>query len=237
MGEHRPRVKKSMSHYIAILVIVTLIGILFVPAVSAGKSLTYLTTKIISKPIPTANFNYKIPVTNTISSNFSINPKIKANTPLILPDNNNDRIGHDPAYQAFYNYLLQIDKYKANMSPWMEKIPSQILEMIDPNYPKTGLYSLSPNNPTISALIKEGVCKPAASLGKEGKITGDLFYVYIYLNPNTPLDIVDQYCYGEVTKSYGNDYIVAWVPLKNIQKIAEMNEVRCIDLVSPPEYQ
>jgi hypothetical protein len=185
----------------------------------------------------TENSKNNITIDNISSPGYSAIPIIITSVPNNSVDKSSDRIGHEPGYEKFYKYLEEIDKYKANMTHSQEKIPSQILEMIDPNYPKFDSTQLIPDTQVILGMIDGGFYRPAASLGKDGEKTGDLFYVYIDLIPNTPLDLVDSDSYKVESKEREYNYVAAWVPSKNIEKIANMSEVRSISLVSLPEYQ
>jgi len=82
-------VKISFNSYIAILIAIALIGILFVPAVSAGKIINYGPIQGTVKTIPVVNFT---PATSVITQKvtpFTYSPSKWSNTTLSKPTSNN----------------------------------------------------------------------------------------------------------------------------------------------------
>ena len=90
------QVNKSLNHYIAILAVIALIGILFVPAASAGKSLNYFPTQKAIKSIPVVNYTPTSAVVTPKTIPFTYSPPKGAATTLPISTSGNG--GANPSY-------------------------------------------------------------------------------------------------------------------------------------------
>lgn len=126
-------------------------------------------------------------------------------------------------YDNAYNRALwQISaEYKASLNSAQLKLGGQILELIDPDYPRT------PSSTTAEGLrnifIKYGILIPG---DKVPAGTGDILGVYIYIAGGTGHDIVDQFAYK--VEYYATDEtgrVVAWIPIKDLENLAANPDV------------
>ena len=115
-----------------------------------------------------------------------------------------------------------------NMTFWQKKLPTPILEIIDPNAPLSGMTRneirkqliLEENlMPTDEVFTKLGVRQP----------TGDLVKVTINVNSSVSTQIVDPYVIYLIGKR--SNLVDAWVDINTIEKIASLDEVKWIDLI------
>lgn len=126
-------------------------------------------------------------------------------------------------------------RYKENMTFWQKKLPNQILELIDPNAPLSGMtrdeiriqmIDFEKNMiPAEEVFTKFGISQP----------TGDLVKVTININSSVSTHIVNPYVVYLIGKR-GN-LVDAWVDLNNIEKIATLENVKWIDLIFPSVSQ
>ncbi len=63
--------------------------------------------------------------------------------------------------------------------------------------------------------------------------SGDKVYVYIYLKPSANSSVLEEYC--EIQERDEENHIaVSWVPLKSLETLASLSEVKSIQTVLPP---
>jgi hypothetical protein len=128
--------------------------------------------------------------------------------------------------------------YEKNLTKNQLKLSSQLLILIDPNHPYNLYGSLDQKKGTYDALIKTGIIIPAYHSGLTGPAPSDLILVSIYLNSGSLEYSIDAYLYEKVGYDTFYNSVVAWVPLNNIEKIADSDDVRLIDTpIAPINYQ
>jgi hypothetical protein len=147
-----------------------------------------------------------------------------------IPTLSVDQIGKSAAIAPF-------QRYKDNMTEWQRKLPTQLLQIIDPNFPKTG------NTPEeVKALMSkryqllyaDEAIRQFDIQNTSSQPVGDHIYVRIYRNSSASMQILDSY----ITKINDRDpkgAIVAWVDLNKIEKVASLQEVTGVDIVIPGE--
>jgi hypothetical protein len=280
---------KSINNYIAILAVITLIGILFVPAVSAGKTINYFPTQKAIKTLPVANYIPATPVVTPKSVPFTYSPSKGTTTlPISLSDSgganpsyipttglpsstvfhvtNYSKIGNAAANNRIKpssflsgskytpggnteenglnresNETIQneqidiINAYLNSLPPEELKLSTDLLILINPDFP---VFSTDSKQNIYNSLVSINVLIPASQLGYQGQIVGDVVAVHIWLDPGSNLDLIQPYIFKEFSRDtgkYGEDYwqINGLVPLKNLRKIASMNNVRNIFPIYP----
>jgi hypothetical protein len=279
------QVNKSLNHYIAILAVIALIGILFVPAVSAGKTINYFPSQKGIKTFPVANYTPATPVITPKITPFTYSPSKGATT--TLPISTSDNGGANPSYipttglsssTVFHlanyskignavasnrikpssylsgstyisggktgeneldqesNETMQNDQieiinaYLNSLPPEELKLSTDLLILINPDFP---VFTHDSKQNIYDSLVYMNVLIPADQLGYQGEIVGDVVAVHIWVDPGSNLDLIQPYIFREFSRDtgkYGEDYwqITGLVPLKNLKKIASMNNVRDI---------
>jgi hypothetical protein len=116
--------------------------------------------------------------------------------------------------------------YKKNMTFWQKKLPTQILEIIDPNAPHSGM---TPDE-IKTQMILDGILIPSDEVFAKLNVsqpTGDLVAVKIVVNSSASTKSVDPYVIKIIGKA-GNE-VDAWVELNSLEKIASLDEVKWVD--------
>ena len=277
------KANKSIHNFIAILAVIALIGILFVPAVSAGKTINYFPTQKAIKTLPVVNytpasavvtpktipFTYSppkgatttlpispsdsganpsyIPTTGLSSStvfhvtNYSkignavANNRIKPSSFLSgsksTPGGNAEENGQNQeSNETIQNEQIDlINAYLNSLPPEESKVSTNLLELIEPDFP---VFSSDDKINTYNTLVAANLLIPANQLGYQGEIVGDIVVVHILVDPGTNFDLIQPYIYREISRGsgeYGTDWqINGLVPLKNLKQIALIKNVRLI---------
>ena len=146
----------------------------------------------------------------------------------------NQEFTHEENAQEKIAALDPFLSYKENMTFWQKKLPIQILEIIDPDAPLSGMTRdeirtqliLEENLiPACEVPIKLGISQP----------TGDLVKVTINVNSSVSTQIVDSYVIYLISKR--SNLVDAWVDINTIEKIASIDEVKWVDLIRPSIHQ
>ena len=283
------KANKSIHNFIAILAVIALIGILFVPAVSAGKTFNYFPTQKAIKTLPVVNYTpvSAVVIPKTIPFTYSpskvatttlpISPSDSGANPSYIPTTglssstvfhvkNYSKIGNTvannrikpssflsgpkyiPGGNTGENALGQesnetiqneqtdiLNAYIKTLPPEELKISTDLLTLINPDFP---VFSPDSKQNIYNSLVSINVLIPANQLGYQGQIVGDVVAVHIWLDPGSNFDLIQPYIFKEFSRDtgkYGEDYwqINGLVPLKNLRKIASMNNVRNIFPIYP----
>ena len=129
---------------------------------------------------------------------------------------------------SYSNIYSKERNEKYTLAPEMYKLTTDLLVIIDPVYAS----SLGIDQKEIyQTFLNEHMIIEAVQLGSQGSLMGDVVAVRIYLNPDTDFNLIAPYFYQEIERTsgeYGADYwqISGYVPLKNLEKIALLKEVR-----------
>lgn len=125
--------------------------------------------------------------------------------------------------------------YNNNLTPAEKKIPYEILQFIDPDYPKeyisftknelaAGYYFIPEANASLKFNISE-----ITALGHGGEIK-----VRIDLEPTASLDVVNPYATRIDDRDERSHSVIAWVGLSKVREIASLHEVKEIRPIIPP---
>jgi hypothetical protein len=241
------QVNKLSNRYIAILAVIALMGILIVPAVSAGKTVNYFPTQIAIKTIPVVKYTPTSAVVTQKTIPFTYSPSKGANTTLPNPTSDNSRANlsyipttkiYPPKNPPIFSSKKVFNQFTSNKNatnnplisinpndPAIQKIhDSTLLLLIDPNYRKT----MDPINNQINALQDFGIWI-------KDPVLGDMVIIAIYLKPGSDMGKVDQLVYQVRNIRANENVIVATVPLENVYAIASLPEVESINIPYPTE--
>ncbi len=79
----------------------------------------------------------------------------------------------------------------------------------------------------------QNVSKSSDPSSEPSLFSGDKVYVYIYLKPSANSSVLEEYC--EIQERDEENHIaVSWVPLKSLETLASLSEVKSIQTVLPP---
>jgi len=124
--------------------------------------------------------------------------------------------------------------YNNNLSPAMQKIPPELHQIIDPNYPKEHIYFTKKDLGRSYYFIPAENASQMFDISKSQALAnGGEIKVQINLQPSASLDVVDPYITKIIDKNEKWHDIGAWVGLNNLEKIASLPEVKKIILLYP----
>jgi hypothetical protein len=118
------------------------------------------------------------------------------------------------------NLIRALDSYRNNLTPVQKRIPEEILQITDPNFPQTGM---TPD--TVRRIMINS-----------NQLRGDDVNLYIYLMPSASLHSLDSIASSITSRNEDFHVIVAWINLQNVSTLASMDDVEKIRLVVPPEH-
>lgn len=111
------------------------------------------------------------------------------------------------------------------------KLSSDLLQLVKPAARPQAL-SLDNHLQTMTSLKQFRSNSPAA--GAAAQLASAEVYVYVFMNNGAATSVVDEFAVGEVSRSENFGLAVAWIPLKDLEKLAENESVRLIRSVQPP---
>ncbi len=112
-----------------------------------------------------------------------------------------------------------------------KKLSADLLQLIDSKFLPEG------TNIDTHAREMENVAqfRPSVSIAApEDRINEGEVYVYIYLNPNASTWIIDSYVEKVTDRDEEKRIAVAWVKVKNLERLASLEDIRTIRTVMPP---
>jgi hypothetical protein len=119
--------------------------------------------------------------------------------------------------------------YLQNLTVWQQKLDPQILELVDPDYPYIGLRTNESLKNWMITFDKSLI--PVEQASTELGISqpeGDLIWVKISVDSEASMN--DLYPYMPNITSQGNEDVIAWIYVKDIEKIASLDTVKSIEM-------
>ena len=169
--------------------------------------------------------------TSFVSNNNSAAPNnsIQQQIPTI---SSNPTLISDDTGKAKLAAIEPILSYKANMTYWQKKISSDLLQIVDPDYP-LGVTTVSQQKQLLRKFMQ---LIPADNVSTELNVSanpnqkfGDVVIVNIIIDQSASTDAIAPY----TTKIIGFEKrtVLAWVDLNNIIDLAKRDDVTNIILV------
>ncbi len=133
--------------------------------------------------------------------------------------------------------IAPIQDYKQNMEGWQKKLPTDLLYILDPDFPKMGNTRdevkvwMNERGWLIFAdeAVKKFNLKPPA---------GDHVFVSVAIISSASPDVIDPFVAWREEYGYnstnGDHHISAWVDLNDIEKLASIEGVSIIDWIDLP---
>ena len=128
--------------------------------------------------------------------------------------------------------ILQIENVKLNLTDAQKKLSTDLLQLVNSSFLLQGQ-----NRETLELPMKRlGQFRPASSVSpaSDGRVAGDLVYVYVYLKPPAGTRTIDPYVREVTDRDEKNHLAVAWVEVKDLETLASLEAVRTIRTVMPP---
>ena len=141
---------------------------------------------------------------------------------------NETRMSHAPVGKR----ILPVEKDKSNLTEAQKKLSTDLLQLVNPG-------SLPPGQTTENLELQMqnlGQFRRAGSVSAEvdGKVAGDLVYVYIYLKPPAETRVIEPYVWEITDRDEENHLAVAWVEVNELEALASQEVVCTIRTVMPP---
>jgi len=133
--------------------------------------------------------------------------------------------------------IIQHYLYEQNLTFWQKKLDSEILELIDPDYPRFGLHPITNESIRAQMISIEKNLIPAEQVPEMmgiGQPKGDLIWVTIFTDSETSAAGISPYLVRET--SHGGRIINVWIYVDDIQAIASLPTVRAIERHSLPKF-
>jgi parallel beta-helix repeat protein len=128
--------------------------------------------------------------------------------------------------------ILQIENVKSNLTDAQKKLSTDLLQLLDVTFLPQGL-----DKETLKMQMESlGQFRPASSVSprSDGRVAGDLVYVYVYLKPDAGTSTIEPYVWEVTDLDEENHIAVAWVEVKDLETLASLEAVRTIRTVMPP---
>jgi hypothetical protein len=161
-----------------------------------------------------------------------------SNTPLRTPvPLSNQMVTSDYIDKQKLAAIALFQSYKFNMSEWQRKLPSDLVYILDPNFPEQGnsrdevKRMMSKNDQLVYA---DEAIKIFGLLLNANHPVGDQVHVYVDINSSMADQDIDSYL-TKVTRRQ-NLTITAWADLNNLKQLASLKAVRNIRLVFPADF-
>jgi hypothetical protein len=144
--------------------------------------------------------------------------------------NDRDDIEISSAHRA--KSILQIEDVKLNLTHAQKKLGTDLLQLLDSSFLPPG------QDPgTLEMQMKRlKQFRPASyvSLASDGRVAGDMVYVYVYLKPLAETRAIEPYVWEVTDRDEENHLVVAWVEVNDLETLASREVVRTIRTVIPP---
>ena len=130
-------------------------------------------------------------------------------------------------------------RYKKSKTVVQRKFSDDLLQLIDSNYPKTGMSREQEKK----IMRAKGELKSKNQLNfankdkqmlKISQPGDDQVNVYIFLKPSASTQFIDAYATNITYRDQEKHFVTAWVDLNNLEKLALNDEIISIQTVIPP---
>ncbi len=129
--------------------------------------------------------------------------------------------------------ILPIENVKSSLTDAQKKLSTDVLQLLDTRFLPQGQ-----NMETHKMKMKNsGQFRPAGSVSPKPDrrvVVNDLVYVYIYLKSPAGTQTIEPYVWEVTDRDDKNHIAVAWVEVKDLEKLASLEAVRTIRTVMPP---
>ena len=152
--------------------------------------------------------------------------------PGIASESSNTIVTADMSSASKAKSILQIENVKLNLTDAQKKLGTDLLQLVNSSFLPQGQ-----NRETLELRMKRlEQFRPASSVSpaSDGRVAGDLVYVYVYLKPPAGTQTIDPYVWEVTDRDEENHLAVAWVEVKDLETLASLEAVRTIRTVMPP---
>ncbi len=146
-----------------------------------------------------------------------------------IKSSNKDDTDISSAYKA--KSILQID-VKSDLTGAQKKLSTDLLQLLDSTFLPYG----QDRGTLEMQMTYLRQFRPASSVSPatDGRVAGDMVYVYVYLKPFAETRTIEPYVWEVTNRDEENHLAVAWVEVNDLETLASQEEVRTIRTVMPP---
>jgi hypothetical protein len=137
--------------------------------------------------------------------------------------------------------LLALKKYRENLTFPRNKIPESLLQITDPDYPRSG-YLLTPEKARAQMITSRHLISADTAIKRfnrtnaPGQVKGDKVFLTLYVYPNTTTHILDPVVTNISNRKEGFHWVEAWVDVNSLETVAALDGVRGMELVEYAEH-
>jgi len=147
-----------------------------------------------------------------------------------IKSSNKDDTDISSAYKA--KSILQIRDVKSNLTGAQKKLSTDLLQLLDstflPHGQDRGTLEMQMTH------LRQFSPASSVSPAPDGRVAGDMVYVYVYLKPFAETRTIEPYVWEVTNRDEENHLAVAWVEVNDLETLASQAEVRTIRTVMPP---
>ena len=149
---------------------------------------------------------------------------------IYIRSSNKDDTDISSVYKA--KSILQVRDVKSNLTGAQKKLSTDLLQLLDSTFLPHG-QDMETLEMQMTHLRQ---FRPASSVSsaRDGRVAGDMVYVYIHLNPFAETQTIEPYVWEVTDRDEENHLAVAWVEVNDLETLASLEEVRTIRTVMPP---
>jgi hypothetical protein len=143
---------------------------------------------------------------------------------------NKDATDISSVYKA--KSILQTRDIKSNLTDAQKKLSTDLLQLLDSTFLPYGQ-----DGGTLEMQMTHlRQFRPASSVSPatDGRVAGDMVYVYVYLTPFAETQAIEPYAWEVTNRDEENHLAVAWVEVNDLESLASQKEVRTMRTVIPP---
>jgi hypothetical protein len=128
--------------------------------------------------------------------------------------------------------ILQTRDAKSNLTDAQRKLSTDLLQLIDGTFLPPG----QDRGTLEMQMTRLRQFRPASSVSPatDGRVAGDIVYVYVYLKPFAETQAIEPYAWEITNRDEENHIAVAWVEVNALESLASHEEVRTMRTVIPP---
>ncbi|RLB66222.1 MAG: hypothetical protein DRH04_09685, partial [Deltaproteobacteria bacterium] len=145
---------------------------------------------------------------------------------------NKDDIGMSSVHKA--KSIIQTRDAKSNLTDAQKKLSTDLLQLTDSAFLPHGQ-----DRETLEMqMTRLRQFRPANSVSPatDGRVVGDMVYVYVYLNPFAETQAIEPYAWEVTNRDEENHLAVAWVKVSDLETLASLEAVRTVLSVMPPIF-
>ncbi|MFA5269573.1 MAG: hypothetical protein WC379_16530 [Methanoregula sp.] len=137
------------------------------------------------------------------------------------------------------NPMTSLDLYRQNLTFPRNKIPENVLQITDPDFPDLGIPQERIRSNAIAShhlIAAEDAKKRFNITSDNGQPVGDQVFLTIYVHSNTSTHVLDPFVTEVTNRKEQFHGIDAWIDVNNVERLAALDQIRGIQLAEFMEH-